>query len=103
MKPPKENYPNQQSVWEKATKYLVDTFSTEPCVRELTVWASLAEGTFGLYKDFYEPLWYSLTELPGTLLYPLEIRDWLIEDVKNGFSSTTREATFKIVELRQAL
>lgn len=53
-------------------------------------------------NDFYEPLWYPTQKLSETLLYPLEIRDWLIWDFKNDFSDKTKEETFKISELRQS-
>ncbi len=54
-------------------------------------------------NNFYEPLWFPIQKLSKILLYPLEIRDWLIEDFKNGFSDKTKEATFKISELRESL
>lgn len=53
--------------------------------------------------NFYEPIWYPITNLQSLLLYPLEIRDWLIDDLKNGFSKEVKEATLKISELRQTL
>lgn len=53
MKPVKHIYPNQKDVWEKASKFLVDKFSKEPAVKELIVWASLAEEKFGLYERTY--------------------------------------------------
>ncbi|MEI6627647.1 MAG: NUDIX domain-containing protein [bacterium] len=49
----------------------------------------------------YEPKWYELKDISQMILYPLEIRDWLIDDLKTGFSGTPREATIKISELRR--
>lgn len=54
-------------------------------------------------KDFYEPLWYPLSRLRETLLYPIEIRDWLLEDLETGFSSQVKNATLKVSDLKQTL
>ena len=43
--------------------------------------------------DSYEPVWLPVLNLPETLLYPLEIRDWLIDDLRDDFARTPREAT----------
>lgn len=51
--------------------------------------------------DFYEPVWFPVSKLSGTLIYLLEIRDWLVEDLRNGFPDKPRETTFKHSELRQ--
>ena len=53
--------------------------------------------------NFYNPIWYEIKGLPQLLLYPLEIRDWLIEDVKTNFENVPREARMKVSELRQSL
>jgi len=53
--------------------------------------------------NFYNPIWYEIKGLPKLLLYPLEIRDWLIEDAKKSFENVPREATLKVSELRQSL
>jgi len=50
--------------------------------------------------DFYEPVWMKISKLPKLLLYPLEIRDWLIEDLKKRFQKKPRIAKLKIEELR---
>lgn len=54
-------------------------------------------------KSFYEPTWINVDKLPELLVYPLEIRDWLIDDLKNGFRNQVREAALKISDLRQSL
>ncbi len=51
-------------------------------------------------KDFYQPLWIEASQLPNLLLYPLEIRDWLIDDIKNGFPSEPKKAKLKISDLK---
>ncbi len=51
-------------------------------------------------QNLYYPQWVPTEKLPGLLLYPLEIRDWLIEDLKNNFSQTPREAKLKEKDLK---
>jgi len=53
--------------------------------------------------DLHEPIWLPTQRLAETLLYPLEIRDWLISDLKNGFPEKPRVANLKIQDLRQTL
>ncbi len=53
--------------------------------------------------NFYNPVWHEIKGLSQLLLYPLEIRDWLIEDVKTNFENTPRKAIIKVSELRQSL
>ncbi|OGM57786.1 hypothetical protein A3A50_05745 [Candidatus Woesebacteria bacterium RIFCSPLOWO2_01_FULL_38_20] len=53
--------------------------------------------------NFYNPIWHDIKGLPQLLLYPLEIRDWFIEDAKTNFENVPREATLKVSELRQSL
>lgn len=53
--------------------------------------------------EFYEPLWVHIDYIKNMLIYPLEIRDWLVEDVKNGFSKSVKEETFIKEDLRQVL
>lgn len=53
MKPPKILYENQEDVWDKAEAYLEKILVKCDCVKEVYVWASLAEGKFGLYEALY--------------------------------------------------
>lgn len=53
--------------------------------------------------NFFKPGWHELKDLPDMLVYPLEIRDWLLEDIRNDFKNTPKEAKLKISELRQEL
>ena len=53
--------------------------------------------------DFYQPIWIEIHRLKELLVYPLEIRDWLLEDIKNDFLDTPREARMEVKELRQSL
>jgi ADP-ribose pyrophosphatase YjhB (NUDIX family) len=54
-------------------------------------------------NNVYLPLWVKINKLKDLLLYPLEIRDWLIEDLKNSFKDTPRKASLHVRELRQSL
>ncbi len=54
-------------------------------------------------KHFYNPVWCSIETLPQLLLYPLEIRDWLLEDIKTHFAQVPRAATLRVTDLRQTL
>ncbi|MEK7060177.1 MAG: NUDIX domain-containing protein [Patescibacteria group bacterium] len=54
-------------------------------------------------KDFYNPKWIKIKELKNMLVYPLEIRDLLIEDYKNGFIKPINTLTIKISELRETI
>lgn len=51
--------------------------------------------------NYYKPVWLKIKDLPNILLYPLEIRDWLMEDLKNNFEHTPKIATLNYFERRQ--
>jgi mutator protein MutT len=51
----------------------------------------------------YEPEWVNVQNLSKLLLYPLEIRDWLIEDLKNDFEKVPKVATLMSTSLRQEI
>lgn len=53
--------------------------------------------------DYYKPQWVLIGNLQNILVYPLEIRDWLLEDLKNNFVNTTKEAHLKVEELRESI
>ncbi len=53
--------------------------------------------------DLYKPVWVNIKKLPNLLLYPLEIKDWLIEDLKDNFQKVPKHKTMKISQLRQNL
>jgi mutator protein MutT len=52
--------------------------------------------------DVHEPLWVAVSNLEGLTLYPLEIRDWLLDDLENGFSPTPRTLRIHPGDLRNA-
>ncbi len=53
--------------------------------------------------DFYQPIWIEIRRLKELLLYPLEIRDWLLEDLTDNFQNIPREAKMKIEDLRKSI
>lgn len=52
--------------------------------------------------NIHEPLWLPLSALPATILYPLEVRDWLYEDSRTGFPRTPRVLRIPPSQLRTA-
>lgn len=54
-------------------------------------------------KDFYNPLWVKIEKLKNMLIYPLEIKDLLIEDFKNNFINPVNTLIIKISELRETI
>ncbi len=79
--------------------YLCSYLSGEPTLGE----ANEKEDMLKDNGNFYQPVWMKIEDLKILLLYPLEIRDWLLEDVKNDFKNTPREASIELKELRQSL
>jgi ADP-ribose pyrophosphatase YjhB (NUDIX family) len=53
--------------------------------------------------QLYEPVWMDIKEFANLLVYPLEVRDWLIKDLKEGFPKRPRKAKLKFKDLRQSL
>ncbi len=79
--------------------YLCDYISGEP---------KLGEGCIEKEKmldggQFYNPRWFKIEDLRNMLVYPLEIRDLLLEDFKNNFSNPVNISTIKISELREII
>ena len=73
-----------------------------PHTEEYFYWCDYISGTPSLQvnsieytrmndANFYQPLWIPLNKLKNLLIYPLEIRDTLIADIANGFSSNVKK------------
>ena len=54
------------------------------------------------HLEIYKPEWVKLLNLKSILLYPLEIRDWVIQDFPN-FENTPRKTNLRTINLRQTL
>ena len=79
--------------------YLCDYIKGEPKLSEDSdEYRKMSEG-----REFYEPLWVKKDELKNLLIYPLEIRDLLIKDIKNNFINPVNTSVLKISELRQSI
>jgi 8-oxo-dGTP diphosphatase len=77
--------------------YLCDYLSGEPVLGN----ANEKEDMTNNSDNFYLPTWIVIDKLSSLLVYPLEIRDWFIEDYKTDFRDTPREAEMKVEELQQ--
>lgn len=54
-------------------------------------------------RRFYKPLWVDISKISRMLIYPLEVRDWLSEDIPSSFKKAPRERKMKVSEIRQSL
>lgn len=59
------------------------------------------EGVNQSENNFYQPQWVDLNDLKDLILYPLEIRDWLINDLKQGFDNEIKKASFVLADMRK--
>lgn len=55
------------------------------------------------HGELHQPMWLTLDQLPSTLLYPLEIRDWIMQDLVSGFPHKVRTAKLTVGQLRQTI
>ena len=77
MKPKKIPYKDQGDVWKRAEIHLKNILLNSESVREAFVWASLAEGQFGLYKKEYKGKMGSDIDLVIVMSEPIDIPgDW---------------------------
>ncbi len=53
--------------------------------------------------NVHVPCWTKLSELPKLLFFPLEVRDWVIEDAPRGWEGVFREESFRVAELRREI
>ena len=78
--------------------YLCKFLSGEPKLDDESIEKKMSSA-----ENVYEPRWVALETIPRLLLYPLEIRDLLIEDRKSDFQNCPKEMHIKMTELRHAL
>jgi hypothetical protein len=50
--------------------------------------------------NYYELKWVKLEDIEKLLVYPLEIRDWLLHDLQNDFEDNVRETKLLRTEMR---
>lgn len=58
------------------------------------------EGEENESDDSKIPTWHKIEDLHNTLVLPLEVRDWLIHDIKKGFEDDPKVLTSLISERR---
>lgn len=86
MKPQKIIYQNQKDVWDNAQIYLKKILSACKCVKEAYVWASLAEGKFGVYDKPYRNQTCSDIDLVIVLNEPANIpKAWKFTGVEKSW------------------
>lgn len=73
--------------------YLLKNPSGTPKLHEKSI-----ENRRNSEKDFYEPMWVDFNKLKQLKLYPLEIRDWFTEDIKNNFINCPKKQFIKLLE-----
>jgi len=54
-------------------------------------------------EDFYNPVWIKIEKLKNMLIYPLEIRDLLINDFQNNFVNPVNTQIIKVSNLKKTL
>lgn len=90
---------NSSNKWESTQFfYLCSYLSGEPQLGDANEKEDMKKGI-----NFYKPQWFPISKINTLLLYPLEIRDWLLYDIKDNFVNTPREAHLKVEELRESL
>jgi hypothetical protein len=52
-------------------------------------------------NNIYKPLWVPINKINNLTLYPLEIKDLFLHDIKNGFSFTVQEINIDHFDLKQ--
>jgi 8-oxo-dGTP pyrophosphatase MutT (NUDIX family) len=52
-------------------------------------------------NQLFNPMWVSIEELAPMLIYPLEIKDWFLEDRKNDYINTPKEVFMEKKDRRQ--
>ncbi len=67
--------------------YIDGTPSVQPGTNEY------ADNALG--QNVHVPMWLSIDKIADTTLYPLEIRDQLMSDIKNGFADEVKQFNLK--------
>lgn len=77
--------------------FLCDYISGEPKLADDSVESKKMLGG----NEYYRPVWVKIAMMKGLLVYPLEIRDSVMNDAEQGFAGPMKASTIKIAELRQ--
>ncbi len=77
--------------------FLCTYISGEPTLRpDAPEIARMADGT-----QVYEPMWLPLSDVPNTILYPLEIRDEILSGQTKGYPAEIKEIHITYGEQRK--
>lgn len=79
--------------------YLCKYISGEPSLGDSNESKEMKESD----DNFYDPVWCDVEDLPKLLIYPLEIRDLLIEDLKTEFADYPKCQQIKKADLRESI
>jgi len=86
MKPNKRVYENQDDIWKEASKFLESILSKCDSVKEAYVWASLAEGKFGVYEESYRGQTGSDIDLVIVVKEPFELpKEWKFTKIQKSW------------------
>ena len=86
MKPKKILYDNQEQIWNEAEIKLKKLLSNCKSVKEAYVWASLAEGKFGIYEKPYRNQIGSDIDLVIIMNEPIDIpQDWKYTKIEKSW------------------
>lgn len=95
MKPNKQLYDNQAEVWKTASKFLESILSKCDSVKEAYVWASLAEGKFGIYDKPYRGQTGSDIDLVIIVDEPFNLpKDWKFTNVHESWFDLYKIGSF---------
>ena len=95
MKPDKKLYEDQGKVWNEAAKHLQSLLSGHAFVKEAHVWASLAEGRFGIYKSPFKGEKASDIDLVVVVKEPFKLpKEWKFTGVQKSWFDLYRLGHF---------
>lgn len=77
--------------------YLCSYIEGKPMLGDFNEKEAMKDGT-----QYYDPKWVPASKLEETLLYPLEVRDLLIHDLKQGFKKE-QKLQLNLLTCRQSL
>ena len=77
--------------------YLADYISGTPNLQPTSVEALRVSS-----NNIYQPMWMPLEKISGIKLYPIEIRDHIIFDLKNGFLPKTQKLNLNKSDMKNA-
>jgi|SRR3989344_2581475 len=87
--------------WDHATKqffWACSYIEGIPALGDFNEREAMKDGT-----QFYDPQWIPTSQLKELLIYPLEIRDLIIHDIKNNFTTEKRDIYLEINTCRQSI